>query len=276
MAKQRYIDTHFWDDSYIEQLKPIERYLFMYFLTNPHTNICGVYELSRKKIANETSLSLSQIDKIIQKFSDGKKIYYLDGWVYVKNFIRHQSVNPKILLGIENKLKELPEQIIRKINELKAMDSLYIETELPESESKLKLESNSPSEDIPFSEFWDPYPKKVERKKAEEKWNKMPLEHKKKAVADLPLRKQTESWVKGYVLNPMTYLNGERWNDELKSLPAAQPPRKCKECGRDAGKGWVNSRGGVCTDCFANPPNQNGMRILGEMKSGAVKSIPRA
>ena len=35
MAKQRYINTKFWRDSYIEDLDPIEKLLFLYLLSNP-------------------------------------------------------------------------------------------------------------------------------------------------------------------------------------------------------------------------------------------------
>jgi len=37
--KKRYISTKFWDDEFIVNLDPIEKLLFMYFLTNPLTNV---------------------------------------------------------------------------------------------------------------------------------------------------------------------------------------------------------------------------------------------
>ena len=41
--KHRYIKTKFWDDSYIIELNPHEKLLFLYLITNPLTNIAGVY-----------------------------------------------------------------------------------------------------------------------------------------------------------------------------------------------------------------------------------------
>jgi hypothetical protein len=138
MAKQRYIDTHFWDDSFIESLRPYERYLFMYFLTNPHTNICGIYELSLKKIAAESALTEDRVKEIMKQFEDARKIFYIDGWVYIKNFIRHQSKNPNVTKGIENKLAEIPKEILDKIAYLKAMDSDPLGTEQPKPELEPK------------------------------------------------------------------------------------------------------------------------------------------
>ena len=42
--KQRYVNTRFWNDTYVSSLDPIEKLLFIYLLTNEHTNISGVYE----------------------------------------------------------------------------------------------------------------------------------------------------------------------------------------------------------------------------------------
>lgn len=72
---------------------------------------------------------------------------------------------------------------------------------------------------IPFKTFWDLYPKKVEKKKAENKWDKLGKEIQEVILKDLPKRKESDSWKKGYILNPMTYLNGERWNDQIISDP---------------------------------------------------------
>lgn len=68
-----------------------------------------------------------------------------------------------------------------------------------------------------FSTFWGEYPKKVERKKSEEKWNRLSLEDQESILKDIPLRKKGKQWTAGYIPNPLTYLNGERWNDEIET-----------------------------------------------------------
>lgn len=83
---------------------------------------------------------------------------------------------------------------------------------------------------VGFEEFWKAYPKKVEKKKAEAKWNRLKKFEQEAILADLPKRKATDQWQRGYVPNPMTYLNGERWNDEL---PADQKKEQEKEIERE-------------------------------------------
>lgn len=71
---------------------------------------------------------------------------------------------------------------------------------------------------IEFGKFWELYPKKVEKKKAEAKWNRLKKTEQDAILTDLPKRKATEQWQKAagqYVPNPTTYLNGERWNDSI-------------------------------------------------------------
>ena len=71
---------------------------------------------------------------------------------------------------------------------------------------------------IAFSGFWSLYPKKVERKKSEAKWDKLDLATQEIIIADLRKRVLGEKWSKDggkYIEMPTTYLNGERWNDEI-------------------------------------------------------------
>lgn len=118
MAKFRYINTRFWVDDYISNLDPIEKLLFLYFLTNPATDICGIYELPLKNIALDTGLDKEMVQKIIDRFTRDGKIFYEKGWVAIKNFQKHQSMNPKVKIGIENGLAKAPKEII---------DRLYID-----------------------------------------------------------------------------------------------------------------------------------------------------
>ena len=97
MSKKRYIDTKFWSDSWVSNLKPEEKFLFLYFLTNEKSNIAGIYELPVKIMAVETGLKEEEIQPILKKFEKDGKVIYLDGWVGIKNFIKHQDIqNEKI------------------------------------------------------------------------------------------------------------------------------------------------------------------------------------
>ena len=66
-----------------------------------------------------------------------------------------------------------------------------------------------------FELFWNSYPKKIGKKKVEEKFlqNKYPIDDILKA---LEIHKQSDQWQNPqYIPNPETYLNQEKWNDIL-------------------------------------------------------------
>lgn len=77
---------------------------------------------------------------------------------------------------------------------------------------------------ITFLTFWNLYPKKVEKQKAEQKWRRLSPETQAVILKDLPERIKSDQWQKGFILNPMTYLNGERWNDEIQLPKNTNPP----------------------------------------------------
>lgn len=112
MSKQRYLDTKFWSDSYIEKLDPIEKLLFIYLMTNERTNLAGIYELPIKYMSVETGIERSMLENILSRFEKDNKIVLHDGWVRVVNAIKHQNLsNSKIQLGIEKILSEVPIKI---------------------------------------------------------------------------------------------------------------------------------------------------------------------
>ncbi|PKP62222.1 hypothetical protein CVT91_00090 [Candidatus Atribacteria bacterium HGW-Atribacteria-1] len=111
MGKQRYIDTKFWKDNYIVSLTLTEKHLFLYFLTNPLTNICGIYEIAIKEIAHDIGINRGKICEILKKFEVDGKIKYEDGWIAIRNFTKHQATNPKIKKGIEILLEKAPKAL---------------------------------------------------------------------------------------------------------------------------------------------------------------------
>lgn len=110
MSKQRMVNTKFWSDSWIVNLDPLERYLYLYLLTNEHTNIAGVYELPIRVMAFETGLDKEMLPKMLGRFSE--KVLFKDGWVAIKNFQKHQSTSSsKVRKGIEVEMAKVPQNI---------------------------------------------------------------------------------------------------------------------------------------------------------------------
>ena len=137
MAKQRYINTKFWSDSWISNLDPIEKLLYLYLLTNEHTNISGIYELPVKLMSVETGIEKEMILKIFSRFIKDKKIKYVRGWIIISNFIEHQALNPKIEKGIAIIIQnEIPDDIKIELYKLNPSVEYYEDIYLPESRKK--------------------------------------------------------------------------------------------------------------------------------------------
>lgn len=111
MAKQRLVNSRYWDDSYIVSLLPLEKLAFLYFLTNPLTNIAGAYEVTVQRISFDTGLSVSEVEQILSKFAADKKIIFRNDWVLIVNFKKHQATNPNIEKGVQEVIKTCPDWI---------------------------------------------------------------------------------------------------------------------------------------------------------------------
>lgn len=238
MAKQRMINTRFWSDTYISELDPIEKLLFIYFLTNQYTNLSWIYELSLKHIALDTWIDKQEmLPKIIKRFSDAWKIYYIDWWIYIKNFQKYQnSENPKIKKWIDREIDDIPSYILEKI---KHIDTLSIPYPYPITLNLTKLNLTKPNVDeleienhkqldfesaelvdVPqqdkhtFQEFRDLYDKKVDRWAVEKKWKKLKQKDIEAIFIHLPKYKQ-ETLDKQFRKNPETYINNRSRENEV-------------------------------------------------------------
>lgn len=109
MAQSRIVNTDFWKDSYIVDLEPVEKLLFIYLFTNPRTSLAGIYEINNREISFDTGIDKEQVELILRKFSLAGKVYYEKNWIVLSNFIKHQRLNPSIIRGIEKAIEELPE-----------------------------------------------------------------------------------------------------------------------------------------------------------------------
>ena len=145
MAKNRYIDTRFWHDTFIrEHLNPLDRYLFLYFLTNDKTNISGIYELPISIISSETGIEIEMIKKMLVRLEG--KIHYIDGWIYIINFQRYQNINsPKVQVGIDNEMAKIPLKIKDEIKKLTENGIGYLYGIDTQSHLNSNLNSNSNS-----------------------------------------------------------------------------------------------------------------------------------
>ena len=150
VAKQRIVNTKFWDDSYIAALSPLEKLVFLYLITNPLTNISGVYELPLKRAAFDVGLSGKEVEAILNKFETDEKIARSAGWVGVVNFVKHQTLNPKIKVGILQELRKAPKEVVDRVSiDYQSLSIPYNSL----SHSNSYLNTNSHSNALPLGKF---------------------------------------------------------------------------------------------------------------------------
>ena len=77
--------------------------------------------------------------------------------------------------------------------------------------------TSSKNTTLSFDDFWIAFPKKADKKKAREIWKRRKLDK----IADLIISDVVKridvdkKWIGGFIPNPTTYLNGDRWEDEI-------------------------------------------------------------
>ena len=87
MAKGRLISTNFWMDGKVEDdFTPEDKYGYLWCLTNPHTNLCGCYEVSIKQIAHEMGYNTDTVERLLKR---------LDG---AHNVIRYSAPTKELLV----------------------------------------------------------------------------------------------------------------------------------------------------------------------------------
>jgi hypothetical protein len=107
-----------------------------------------------------------------------------------------------------------------------------------EAEAEAYTEHHSPSGDgrrgsIPFDEFWKLYPRRDAKKRARSAWMNLTVKNQRAAIDALPHHVQfwiADGRTRKTTPLPTTWINGERWNDELDSVD---------DPGGDDGGEWV-------------------------------------
>lgn len=153
MAKQRMINTKFWDDGFIRSLQPAEKLLFLYLLTNPCTTIAGCYEITLDRILFDTGMDAKRVGQALEVLKAGDKITYQEGWIVIHNFIKNQSLSVKITKGIEDAVKCSPNWVKDTLS-IRYDTLSYLNTNL-KSKSQTKRKTKTASFDARFLEIFE-------------------------------------------------------------------------------------------------------------------------
>lgn len=107
MAKYRNVHTTFWDDGFVLDLTPEEKYFYLYLMTNGNTTQCGIYELPYRVIEMHTGYNRETVQKLLQRFVEYGKITYNESTkeIMLNNWAKYNFINsPKVKKCIEKEL----------------------------------------------------------------------------------------------------------------------------------------------------------------------------
>ncbi|PEO58223.1 hypothetical protein CN567_26410 [Bacillus toyonensis] len=94
MAVYRNVQVNFWQDEFILDLTPEERYFYIYLLTGTKTKQCGIYILPKRVAEFETGYSMETVEKLLNRFVEYGKIFYdmETKELFIVNWLRYNPI----------------------------------------------------------------------------------------------------------------------------------------------------------------------------------------
>ncbi|MBU5299394.1 DnaD domain protein [Clostridium sporogenes] len=155
MAKYRQLYTEFWKDGFVVELEPEEKYFYLYLLTNANTSQCGIYELPKKIIENETGYNRETVDNLIKKFEEYKKIIYSEETkeIIILNWFKYNEPNNINAIKCVNKeLKKIKNRnFVKKLYFQYSKSGLEVDKLFYEIEDSFIEDKNNKVKDIYIS-----------------------------------------------------------------------------------------------------------------------------
>jgi hypothetical protein len=231
MARRRMIDPNFWQSEDISKLSIIARYIFIGMISNAddegkgraNTNYLKStifpYDDIRSVDVDKALLEISHNTSVVLYEHSGNKYYKFVNWSKWQRVDKPQKSVLPDLSGVP----ELVENDSGIIPELVEND--YGVKEVKRSKDNISKDNIS----IVFDNFWDVYPKKKSKGKAELAWNKIkPSQTLCKQIIDaVSIAKKSAEWKKEkgkFIPYPATWLNGKSWLDEyVIDIPEDEP-----------------------------------------------------
>ena len=113
MIITKQIQVKFWQDDFVLELTPEERYFYMYLITNTTSTACGIYKFNLKLAVLETGLSADAINVHLNTFESLGKIIVSKSTkeIMLVNWLKHNcKMNKKTIKIINSELKEVKDK----------------------------------------------------------------------------------------------------------------------------------------------------------------------
>ncbi|MDR3667298.1 MAG: hypothetical protein P4L35_10690 [Ignavibacteriaceae bacterium] len=139
MAIYRQVQTTFWQDEFVLNLTPEEKYFYLFLLTNSKTKQCGIYQLPVQVIVFETGYNQETVEKLLHRFIDYGKIIYSTKTreIGILNWHKYNPAeSPKVKACVVKELKEIKDRSL--IDKLYPMDRVSQEEQEQAKEKEKK------------------------------------------------------------------------------------------------------------------------------------------
>ena len=107
----RSVHTRIWRDAWFEKLNADSKYFFLYLITNPGSAQAGLYELTPRRMAFDTSLETPLFEELVASL-EPRVMYHL-GWIWVKDYLKYQTPRPRLLIAAFRQARLAPDVLFQ-------------------------------------------------------------------------------------------------------------------------------------------------------------------
>lgn len=265
MAK-RLIDTELWNnEDIIEYFTAEDKYFWLYLLTNPHNNICGVMKASPALIARDMGYSKECIQNLMYRFENVHKAIFVDKETHELLILNWGKFNwnksPDILRTVEKNLASINSEMIktiidRKIAEIWEFEHPVNTLSTPCQQGTITITNTITIYKEEFEDIWSIYP----NKKGKDKALKHYIKARKDGVEMQTIRQGVQNYAdycksyatdKQFISHGDTWFGNRRWTDEYEMKSSATAPQRSVTTEKDQsdldeifGKVMANGRKG--------------------------------
>ena len=110
MSRYTTVESFIWHDEKFRALPEDARTVFLYLLTCPHGNMCGIFYLPDLYAASDLQWDVERYRKAIDTLCDTPLIAKDKDIIWIKNYLKHNLIKgPKQITGAVNRLMTLPD-----------------------------------------------------------------------------------------------------------------------------------------------------------------------
>ena len=110
MSRYTTVESFIWHDEKFRSLPEDARTVFLYLLTCPHGNMCGIFYLPDLYAASDLQWDVERYRKAIDILCDTLLIAKYKDIIWIKNYLKHNPIKgPKQITGAVNRLMTLPD-----------------------------------------------------------------------------------------------------------------------------------------------------------------------